>query len=322
MGTAAPQSDDVALPSSTQSALEDTSQNLTIPVALAEELWLAAKAEDLDLTRTEFVAKLIQVGSKHNCNQQPGVVPTSTDVEVFFRSLHLADLALAHACALGQESAWRRFIAQYQTALIQTAMAIADSATLAHDLADSLYSDLYGMNEKDGKRKSPLESYSGRGPLISWLRTALVQKHANYHRRVRHEVPLGTQDIPEPAASEDSVSSALEHVQDALVITLGGLSANERFLLAAYFLDHRTLAQIGQLLQVHEATASRKLKRLTKVLRKRLIQELQSTGLSKRAAEEAIGIDPRDLTIDVRSLLQSMPVKAFIDQKPSSEQSL
>jgi RNA polymerase sigma-70 factor, ECF subfamily len=206
--------------------------------------------------------------------------------------------------------------------LIQTAMAIAASATLAHDLADSLYSDVYGLNEKDGKRKSPLESYSGRGPLIGWLRTALVQKHANHQRRVRREVPLGTQDISGPAVFEGSASLVIEHVQRALVGTLGTLSANDRFLLVSYFLDGRTLAQIGQLLRVHEATASRKLKRLTKTLRKRLIQQLHTMGLSKRAAEEAIGVDPRDLSIDVRNLLQSMPVKAFKDQEPSSEQSL
>jgi len=322
MGTAAPQSGDVALNPPAKSTTEDTSQNPAILEALAEELWFAAKAEDVGLTRPEFIAKLTQVGRKHNCNQRPGAVSTGTDVASFFRSLHLADLALAHACALGQESAWQRFIAQYRAALTRTAMAIAESATVAHDLADSLYSDLYGLNEKDGERKSPLESYSGRGPLIGWLRTALVQKHANYQRRVRHEVPLGTQDIPVPPPFEDIASSAIGNVQNAVVSTLGTLSANDCFLLVAYFLDHRTLAQMGQLLQVHEATVSRKLKRLKKALRKRLIQELQSTGLSKRAAEEAIGIDPRDLTIDVRSLLQSLPAETFIGQEPSSEQSL
>jgi len=84
--------------------------------------------------------------------------------------------------------------------------------------------------------------------------------------------------------------------------------AEERFLLAAYYLDGRTLLKIAQVLGVHEATVSRKLRRAADEVRKQVLRNLQREGLSRRAAEEALGADPRDLDVNLRKLLQySLP---------------
>jgi RNA polymerase sigma-70 factor, ECF subfamily len=73
--------------------------------------------------------------------------------------------------------------------------------------------------------------------------------------------------------------------------------------------------QIARLLRVHEATISRRLKRLTSDLRKQLLHHLQAGGLSKRGAEEALGADPRDLEINLRELLQSSQTAAFSNKR-------
>jgi RNA polymerase sigma-70 factor (ECF subfamily) len=112
----------------------------------------------------------------------------------------------------------------------------------------------------------------------------------------------------------------VQKLQIAIEDTLQALSAEDRFLLSSYFLDQRTLRQIAQLLLVHEATISRKLHRLTGELRKRLLRSLQTSGLSRRGAEEALGVDPRDLTINLRSLLQTPPSRPFSDQTCSPDQ--
>jgi RNA polymerase sigma-70 factor (ECF subfamily) len=39
--------------------------------------------------------------------------------------------------------------------------------------------------------------------------------------------------------------------------------------------------------------------------------------LSKRAAEEALGTDPRDVEINLRSLLQTSQTASFSDKAPS-----
>jgi RNA polymerase sigma-70 factor, ECF subfamily len=90
----------------------------------------------------------------------------------------------------------------------------------------------------------------------------------------------------------------------AIKMTLSAASAEERFLLSAYYLDQHTLHEMSRVLRVHEATVSRKLKRATDRLRKQLLRTLRKRGLSRRSAEEALGTDPRDVDINLRKLLQ------------------
>jgi RNA polymerase sigma-70 factor (ECF subfamily) len=322
VGTVSPHSDDLTLSLSSSQAVaaEELFCPPEIPAALLEELWLASQAETVQLSRSEFEAKLAALGSKRNYGLPNEAVPKAVDVASFFRALHLPDLALAHACALGREVAWERFLTLYRKPLTEAAIAIAGSATLGHDLADSLHSQLFGLTERDGQRRSPLDSYSGRGTLMGWLRTTLAQRHIDHYRHTRRESPLEAQDPPAPPADATPSPLIVQKLQIAIEDTLQALSAENRFLLSSYFLDQRTLHQIAQLLLVHEATISRKLHRLTGELRKRLLRSLQTSGLSRRGAEEALGVDPRDLTINLRSLLQTLPSRPFSDQTCSPDQ--
>ena len=293
----------LALPDASTAAFESG-----IPAALARELWGEAQADGCGLTCDELAAALGAIGAKHNHNQPPGTHVDAAQKAAFYRGLRLPDLALAQACALGRDAAWQRFLALYRAPLTQAAIAITGSATLGHDLADSLYAELFGLREHEGGRRSPLASYSGRGSLLGWLRTTLAQRHVDHHRRTYRETPLDTQEPAAPAAAAPVEVTALSA---AVSRTLRALAAEDRFLLAAYFLDQQTLLTIGRLLKVHEATISRRLKRLTADLRKQLLRNLQSGGLSKRAAEEALGTDPRDLEVNLRSLLQSSQTQPF-----------
>ena len=92
--------------------------------------------------------------------------------------------------------------------------------------------------------------------------------------------------------------------------------AEERFLLAAYYLDEKTLAEIAAVLRVHEATISRRLKRATEAVRKRLLRNLEKSGMSRKAAEEALGTDPRD--VDFRDIDLKMDLKKLM--QPSAEE--
>jgi RNA polymerase sigma-70 factor, ECF subfamily len=284
------------------------------PQGLLEELWVTARAAASELTCDEFSTILYAVGAKYNYGSPAGAHPDHPQKVDFLKSLRLEDLALATACALGREAAWQRFVSLYRMPLTQAAVAITGSGTLGHDLADSLYSDLYGLREVAGQRRSPLASYSGRGSLLGWLRTTLAQRHVDHHRRTHRESPLDTLDAPAPQTERAPVSAELTGLTRALTITLESLSAEERYLLSSYFLDRQPLAQIARVLQVHEATISRRLKRLITDLRKRLLHHLQAGGLSKRAAEEALGNDPRDLEINLRALLQNSQTTAFSEQ--------
>jgi RNA polymerase sigma-70 factor (ECF subfamily) len=194
-------------------------------------------------------------------------------------------------------------------------MCIAGSETVGRELADLLYAELYGLTTRDGERRSPLDSYRGRGLLIGWLRTTLAQRHVDHYRRTRREFPLeDAAEGFEPLAAElepEKPSAELAALGKAIEEALRGREAEERLLLAAYYIDGCTQFEIARMLGVHEATVSRKLRRVVDGLRKQVLKNLQRTGLSRRAAEEALGTDPRDLELNLKKMLQNPQPEAF-----------
>ncbi len=168
---------------------------------------------------------------------------------------------LARACARGNERAWEHFIAVYRQPLTRAAIAITGSETLGRDLADQLYAELYGLNVRDGERRCPLLSYRGRGSLMGWLRTTLAQRHVDHYRRTRREEPIEEFDAPAPEPPPQTPARELSLLEQAIEQAVSGREAEERYLLAAYYLDGQTLLEIARVLGVHEATVSRKLHR-------------------------------------------------------------
>jgi len=287
-----------------------------LPLSFLQELWRTAEAELCGLTLNEFSLVLATIGERVNYGLPAGASADTTRRTAFFRSLHLSDLALAYACALGREAAWERFLGHYRSFLVHAATSITGSATLGQELADSLYAELYGLRQSGGERRSPLASYSGRGSLMSWLRTTLVQRSRDHHRRTSRETPLDTFDSPAPELAP--LPAQLPQLITALTRTLRGLPVEDRFLLSAYYLDRQTLFQIARTLGVHEATMSRRIKCLAGNIRKQLLENLVSGGLRKAAAEEALGTDPRDIEINLRRLLQTSQSSAFSSQRASA----
>jgi RNA polymerase sigma-70 factor, ECF subfamily len=274
-----------------------------LPEMLGEELWRVAEAALVELSKAEFADALETTGARDNFGLDPGKQANEPQREMFWRALHLEDLAMARGCALGRESAWRRFLGQYREQLTRAAVEMTGSAALGEELASALYSELFGLTEREGKRWSPLLRYSGRGSLMGWLRAILAQRRVDQYRKIGRETALREIE-PASSVSEQLELKQLEDLRVAIQMTLSAASAEERFLLSAYYLDRHTLHEMSRVLRVHEATISRKLKRATERLRKQLLRTLRARGLSRRAAEEALGTDPRDVDINLRKLLQ------------------
>jgi len=226
---------------------------------------------------------------------------------------------LARACAFGNEHAWETFLLRYREKLYDTALHIARETSAARELADSLYGDLYGTTTRDGKRTSKLASYTGRGSLEGWLRTVLAQEYVNRYRRERRLVSLDeeSEDGTQFAAAELEPCTAVDpRVESATDEALAGLSSEERFILASYYLDGHTLAEIARILGVHESTISRKLEKVGKSLRKHILAGLGRRGMSRRQAEEALEVDVRDLRVDIRErLAQDSTSQTFPEKK-------
>ena len=153
-------------------------------------------------------------------------------------------------------------------------------------------------------------------------RTIVAQEYVNRYRSGKRESSLdaAVEDGAQFQAPETEAPALDDRVEAAVNAELRSLSADERFLLAAYYLDRRTLAEIGRLQGVHESTISRKLERTTAGLRKRVCKRLMQSGMSKRQADEAMEVDVRDLNVRVsESLRQGTADSAFYKKKGETE---
>lgn len=255
--------------------------------------------------------------------EQAGPFDDSASELRFLGSLRLEELVLARACANGNERAWEVFLNRYRNTLYESAYKIAPVESEGRILADSLYAELYGVDSKGQQRTSKLLYYHGRGSLQGWLRVVVAQEYINRYRSTRRETSLeaAVEDGAQFAASDQAQSVADPRVEAAASAELAALHANDRFLLAAYYLDHRTLAEIARLQGVHESTISRKLERITGTVRKSIRKRLMNSGMTARQADEAMeDIDVRDLRVKVReSLEQESPESAFYRKKGESQ---
>jgi RNA polymerase sigma-70 factor, ECF subfamily len=288
--------------------------------ALAAELWRGCDAACWGLTRDEFDQILLDAGTAQSfgLSEAASATPaTPKEQAVFFGGLRVGDLALARACARGHERAWEHFVAVYRPPLTRAAIAITGSETLGRELADQLYAELYGLNVRDGQRRCPLLSYRGRGSLMGWLRTTLAQRHVDHFRRTHREEPIEDFDAPAPEPPRQTPARELSLLEQAIEEAVSSREAEDRYLLASYYLDQQTLLEIAHALGVHEATVSRRLRRAEKEIRKQILKHLQHGGMSRRAAEEAMGADARDLEVNLKKLLQNSQSEAFKEQAAS-----
>jgi RNA polymerase sigma-70 factor (ECF subfamily) len=234
-------------------------------------------------------------------------------------SLKIEELVLARACAAGNEYAWEAFLVRYRERLYEMGLSITREDSAARDLSDSLYAELFGTTLREGKRVSKLSSYTGRGSLEGWLRTVMAQEHVNRYRRQKRTVSLDEETeggVQFAAPDRDASVSVDPRLESAIDEALGTLPPEDRLILAAYYLDGRTLAEIACLLSLHESTISRKLDKLAKSLRKCILAGLGRLGMSRRQAQEALEIDVRDLTLNIRGrLAQDCSGEAFHNKK-------
>jgi len=260
------------------------------------EIYASSGASNYDISAAELADILTAVAKKYGAAAKAD----------FYRSLKLEDLAIARGCAKGNEKAWEVFLTRYREKLFDSARQITREESSARELADSIYADLYGTATKDGVRVSKLSSYTGRGSLEGWLRTVLAQEWINRYRKQKRMVSLdeqveqGVQFAAVEKTGPEEVKSPVILAIDAI---LAEILAEDRYILAAYFLDRRTLAEVAKTLGVHESTISRRVEKLVKNVRKQIVERLVRGGMSKRQAEEAMEIDVRDMGIDVGGAL-------------------
>jgi RNA polymerase sigma-70 factor (ECF subfamily) len=229
---------------------------------------------------------------------------------------HSADLELAQRCAAGDPAAWDRFVLEYRPVLYRAADAL-DRHGAAREVADSLYAELFGVRRSgDGKgeRQSLFRYFQGRSSLATWLRAVLAQRYVDRLRSSRRleqlrdegdwgvDPGISARALVAPSSEPDPERTRYTALLASILArVVSALQPRDRLRLSAYYVQDLTLAQVGRLLQEHEATVSRQLARTRRAIRagvERILRE--EAGLDEAQVAEclaAVAADPGPLDL-------------------------
>ncbi len=278
---------------------------------LITSLYSQAEAARWNLSRAQFVCALDRSVRKRFLEG----MPSEERLEEYLQTLHVSDLALTTACLEGRESAWEYFVREYRGYLRAAAGAITKSSQYGanpEELADSLFSDLFGL--MDGKRgeHSLFRYFHGRSSLKTWLRTVLAQRHVDYIRSRRRWESLDADDgekreLPAEPSHLPMLDPYRSHYLScftaALKRGLEDLVPADRQRLDLYYVRQLKLAEIGKMLGEHESSVSRNLDRIRREMRshtERLLREAYS--MSDAEISQCFEYAAEDVPIDFRQL--------------------
>ena len=290
---------------------------LEIGQLLLNQVFAEARAASWGIDRDAFAATLHLSAKKHFVED----IPPVAKLEGYFFSLHLQDLALACGCAQGNSAAWDYFVSTYRGYLRSAAGIILHcppDSPAAQELADSLFAELYGISE-GANRRSLFRYFHGRSSLKTWLRAVLAQRHIDAVRVAKRfaslDEPDGEGKVHEPAdkmilpPSDPHRSKYLKLFQTALVAALEKIEMRDRERLKLYYLDEKTLAEIGKKLGEHESSVSRNLDRVRRELREDVEGILGKPEAGSALSAEQIALcfeyAAEDAPIDLGKLLKT-----------------
>jgi RNA polymerase sigma factor (sigma-70 family) len=279
---------------------------------LVASLYSQSGAARWGLSQSQLVCGL-ERGLRKRFQEGP---PSPDRLEEYLLALHMEDLALTTACIEGSEAAWEYFVREYRGYLRAAAGAITKASRYGanpEELADSLFSDLFGLI--DGKRgeRSLFHYFHGRSSLKTWLRTVLAQRYVDYIRLQRRMESLDGEDGEKPVLPPERVQQ--QPLQDphrahylscfsaALQHCLKLLHSGDRERLELYYVRQMKLAEIGRQLGEHESSVSRNMERIRQELRALAEQHLRDAfSLSDTEILQCFEYAAEDVPIDFRQL--------------------
>ena len=292
------------------------------------QLFSQCPADRWQLSFTAFESAIARSAAKRFA----GSAPSAAQLQEYISALHLNDLALACACAEGSQHAWEDFVAGFRFYLRTASAAIlrcSASDPAAIELSDSLFSDLYGLSDRD-PGSSLLRYFHGRSSLKIWLRAVLAQRHIDQIRAGKKFESLDEQPpdgeprrVPEPATVELPADPRREQYQqrfrEALTAALASIDPRDRTRLQLYYAEERTLAEIGRAIGEHESSVSRNLERARKELRSTVEGLLRAGTAPANGSPAAQGLDDAQVALCIQYAAEdaAMDLDKVFDAKKS-----
>jgi RNA polymerase sigma-70 factor (ECF subfamily) len=189
------------------------------------------------------------------------------------QDLRAADLYLAFACAQREPNAIAAFEVELLPKAVVAARRIDKSGKLGDDVASRLRDALIYSQK--------IAQYSGKGPLVNWVRTAAMRTAMNMLPR-REEVDPSQLDSDEQLASADPEMEFLKRkyraeFKAAFEEAVKGLSDEDVNLLRLSTIDKLSIDKLCEMYQVHRATAARRISKA----REQLVEQTRAAMVKK-----------------------------------------
>ncbi|MBK8316058.1 MAG: hypothetical protein IPL01_19450 [Acidobacteria bacterium] len=139
---------------------------------LIGSLWLGV-AQRYNVTQEQFAERIASISSRAFKNM--GEDEDAVNHSDFISGIRSEELCLAIACESGDDSAWRKFEAEYRSSMQAAARTLTKDEPEADDLIQFVLGELYGIRLEGDRRLSKLSHYSGKGSLGGWLRAVVYQ---------------------------------------------------------------------------------------------------------------------------------------------------
>lgn len=260
----------------------------------------------------------------------------SAEIKEFTDALRADDLCLIIACENGDATAWENLVKNFDSTVKSAARKFAQNTEDAEDLASSIWAELYGLKQDaDGRVKTKLSYFSGRGSLAGWLRAVTNQLAVDQFRKESKFVQIeedrefenlanessGKTDNLNVVAHSDNPEEILtekqtqKDVSEALKQAIAELEAEDKLILKLYYFDDLKLKDIGATLGFHEATASRKLVRVQSEIRKSVERILRSKhGWSEQEVKRYLAETASKLGISFEKLFMILLISALMQE--------
>ncbi|HEY8212467.1 MAG TPA: sigma-70 family RNA polymerase sigma factor [Myxococcaceae bacterium] len=215
-------------------------------------------------------------------------LPPDGDPLAALRELRAEDLYLAAAAGRSCPQAMAELEQQYFSRLDDTLRRLDPSPTFISEvkqlLRQKLFLDQEGMHKKIGE-------FSGRGPLLSWLRAAATRIGLTLHRRDERQVSLeaaGAEELELPG-DDPELDYLKAHYRTefkaAFRAAMDQLSDHELSVLRLHLLDGLNIEKIGGIYGTHRSTVARWIAKS----REKLLEE------TRRALAARLQVGPDEL---------------------------
>lgn len=208
---------------------------------------------------------------------------------------HGADLLAVYLWSVGAPGSTEWLEAEYLHELPAIVGAVEARADFVRDVLQELRTRLFAERR--------LLQYAGRGPLGGWLRRAAVNTASKLLRPVRREQPLDPESDDLAPAPELAFLKARyrDDFRKAFVEALQSLSARERTVLRLNALSNVSIDELGQMYQVHRATAARWVQKAREAIVERTQQTLvERLQLSPEELQELLAVMQSQLDVSIR----------------------